>query len=684
MLDLSGLNKEQQEAVKQVDGALLILAGAGSGKTKTITTRLAYLISQGIPPENTLTLTFTNKAAKEMKNRAYELLDTMKIPRTKEPLLCTFHHFGMMILKRYIHLLGYKNNFSILDTTDKKKIIKDLLKDSKDRDFSFYLRHIESVKNDLISEEEHYNLSLISGKSKIAYDLYHRYNNILKANNYLDFDDLLYLVYVLLNKYEDIKRHLSEEFLYIIVDEYQDTNKLQLEILKLLCFTHQNICVVGDEDQCIYSFRGSRIDNILNYEKQFKNVKIIRLEQNYRCTQNILDLANKVISNNNQRLGKKLFTKKQSTHNVELEGYSNAYEEAKSVVLKIKSLIQNGSKPSQIAVLYRLNNLSMLLEEELMKNNIAYALIGSLSFYERMEIKDAMAYLRLIYNPNDDISFMRIINTPKRGLGDTFLAKLQVFANEKKLSLFEALDLIDATKKQKENINKFLEIINNAHFADNLDDVINIINKDIDLSLAYVSMDNYEDKCENIKTFFASLKDKASLNTIGEILNELTLYDSHLKMDKDSEVYLMSVHASKGLEFENVFLVGFEEDTFPSRMNDNIEEERRLCYVAFTRAKERLFISYSHSRMKQSKIKSRFISEAFDSEFCDDFDDSSSFSQKFFNEKQLGFSKGDRVSHKLFGIGRVVEVNNQGSYVKLKINFAGNTKDIISTFVEKI
>lgn len=689
---LDGLNEKQKEAAMVVDNPLLILAGAGSGKTKTITTRLAYLISCGIPADNTLTLTFTNKAANEMKSRAYAMLNKLNITKFKEPLLCTFHHFGLMVLKRYIHLLGYKSDFLIIDTADRKKIIKDILKDYNDKDFGFYSRYIQDVKNELISEEEQEKQALISDKQKIAHKVNLQYNSILKANNYLDFDDLLFLTWKILKTYDDVKNALSIEYQYITVDEYQDTNKVQFEILMLLCSTHRNLCVVGDEDQCIYSFRGSKIDNILNFSKQFNDAKVIYLEENYRCSSHILDMANKVIANNTQRLGKKLFTQIKKDNHTKITSYSNAYDEAEGVISSIKSLLSSGVKPNDIVILYRLNSLSMLFEEELMKNGIAYTIVGSLSFYERMEIKDVVAYLRLIHNIDDDISFSRIINTPKRGLGDAFLNKLKSIAYEKNISLFKALDFIDASKKQAANINEFKQIINKARQNNDMHEIIKIMNTDLDISSAYVGLDNYDEKCSNIVTFFSSLKDKANNSSLGDILNELTLYDPHSKATKESEIYLMSIHASKGLEFENVFIVGMEEDIFPAKMNGNIEEERRLCYVAFTRAKTRLYVSYAGFRMGMPKIKSRFISEACGNDFYDDLNDfkneqnntNDDFNQRFFSDDKIEFEKGDRVKHKLFGVGRVIEVNKDRAFTKLKINFAGSIKDIISDYVDKI
>jgi DNA helicase-2/ATP-dependent DNA helicase PcrA len=661
---LNELNNEQKEAATHIDGALLILAGAGSGKTKTITTRLAYLLSLGIDPANTLTLTFTNKAASEMRERALRMIQG---GAAHPPLLSTFHKFGLMFLKLYIHLIGRKNTFVIIDGDDQKKILKSI---STDLPLSFVSKEISKYKNSFLNADEVYSLAKDTTYKKLAH-IYDKYQKYLLENNLVDFDDLLLLTYTILNENDDLCREISDKYKYIMVDEYQDTNEIQLLLLKKLCRTHNNICVVGDDDQSIYGFRGANHKNILNFEKDF-NAKVIKLETNYRSTNQILNAANSLISFNKQRYDKKLKSALGDGKAIELLSNYNEMAESEAIAKRIKNLINRGVNPKDIAILYRINALSRSIEDGLRTYGITYKLVGGMRFYEREEIKDLISYLRVFVNPNDDYSFKRIVNKPKRGIGKTTVLKLEEAKGEKSFLEFIKEDgLSFLSKKAAKTLKDFEKTI---QFLSSLsiEELPEAIEKTLELSTSYKD----EDKRRNVEEFYGMMHERSDLN-LREFLNELSLESDQDKIT-DEMINVMTIHASKGLEFEHLFVIGMEEGFFPLNEAD-IEEERRLAYVAITRAKKELTLSYVESRYirgQRSRVsKSRFLTEA------------GLIRGERVNLKEApsggAFKVGGLVKHKVFGTGRILGINKAGNKTKLKIDFGHNIREILSDFVEK-
>lgn len=680
----TGLNESQKEAASHIDGPMLILAGAGSGKTKTITTRLAYMIGEvGIPAINTLTLTFTNKAASVMKNRALDLLNS-----NENPLLCTFHKFGLLFLKLHIERLGRKNNFIIIDNDDSKKILKELISDDKTSPHQI-LQFISHFKNesksvqdvfsdlDLLKDNENKHQAL----QKIAI-YYQNYQEYLLKHNFVDFDDLLLLTNTLLENDQNFAKEQSSFYHYITVDEYQDTNALQYKILKNLCCVHENICVVGDDDQSIYSWRGAKIENILNFQSEFSNVKLVKLEQNYRSVGMILKAANNLISHNKKRLGKTLLCTKDEGEDIQILNSDNEKIESALVTKKIKELLNAGVYAGEIAVLFRINALSRSIEEAFMKEKIPYKLLSGMRFYERLEIKDLICYLRILINPNDDLSFKRIINRPKRSIGEKALQNLEDYAQKRKISLFEALCESDggvgifSLKKAQNETKKFIQNIYKLREYSDLKKMIENFEELFALKEFYALQEDGDERVLNIDEFYASIKEKIKeepQTTLEDILSEISLLSDQDGIEGEC-VYLMSVHASKGLEFDHVFIVGLEEGFFPLNESD-IEEERRLAYVAITRAKKCLSLSIAKSRFYRGSRteldSSRFLEE-------------SQLTKKISMSKtEQGYHKGDLVKHKIFGIGRVISVNKSAKEEKLTINFGGIERIIMASFVEK-
>ena len=678
---LATLNEAQQDAATCIDGPILILAGAGSGKTKTITTRLAYLISLGIDPANTLTLTFTNKAASEMRERALSLLEEVSYP----PLLCTFHKFGLLFLKFNIERIGRKNSFVVIDTDDKKRILKSFSTDT------------ELPVGMISSEISRYKTSLIDPKTawekaeQKSYQLiakfYDQYENYLVSNNLVDFDDLLVLPYKILDENEDLCESMSKRYGYIMVDEYQDTNELQYKLLRKLCHSHTNLCVVGDDDQSIYGWRGANIKNILEFHETFDNVKVVKLEKNYRSTNQILKAANDLIEHNRGRLGKILESTKGDGKAIEVLESHDENIESLSIARKIKKLILSGVSPRDIAVLYRINALSRSLEEGLNKEQIPYNMVGGVKFYERAEVKDVISYLRVIANPHDDFSIKRIINRPKRGLGKVTIDRLFKAAYENQQSLFEYITCnektieTEATKKAALALKEFVQ---NITYLQSLQqnstyDMIDAIEEAFSLKEYYNNQPDSLERLSNIDEFYGLFRDFVKQNPqmgVDDFLNELALQSDQDQIDSDN-ISIMSIHASKGLEFEYLFVIGLEEGFFPLIGDgSDIEEERRLGYVAITRAKKELTLSYSGSRFYKGRrtelSKSRFLKEAG---VCEG---------SLILEKTTSFKKGDLVKHKIFGIGRITEVSKVGREFKLQINFSGTKRDILASFVEKI
>lgn len=678
---ISKLNEAQQEAVKQIDGSILILAGAGSGKTTTITTRLAYLLDiVGIPAANTLTLTFTNKAALEMRERALNMLQD----NTHPPLLCTFHKFGLLFLKFNIHLLNRKNNFVVIDTDDKKKIIKKL---NNELPTPLIASEISRYKNSLLSPDEVYKQAELYNYQVIA-KVYEEYEKYLLDNNLVDFDDLLAITYKILDSNEELAITTSKKYQYIMVDEYQDTNELQLKLIQKLCLTHNNICVVGDDDQSIYGWRGAHIRNILEFDQDFKDSKIIKLQKNYRSKQPILDASNSLIQHNRSRLGKELISTRGSGDEITILYSENENEETKKITSMISKLIDSGTKPKNIAILYRVNALSRALEDGLNRSKISYKLVGGLKFYDRAEIKDIVSYLRLITNIHDDFSFKRVVNKPKRGIGKATLDKIELAALKNGISIFGYIDQIDmhtlqtiVKAKNAKTLKQFIEDIKEARLISqqSVYQFIEYIEDQFHLKDIYSNLPDGQDKILNLDEFYGMFREYVKENpqtTLDEFLNDIALQSDQDEVEGDS-VYIMSIHAAKGLEFDNVFVIGLEEGFLPLIGDGNdLEEERRLGYVAFTRAKETLTLSHSQSRFYKGRrgelLKSRFLNEAG---LC---------KGSLIIEKNQIFKKGDLVRHKIFGAGRILGVSTSGKETKLKINFSGSHRDILASFVEKL
>ncbi len=676
-----GLNEAQSEAVKKIDGPMLILAGAGSGKTKTITSRLAYLLDEvGIPAANTLTLTFTNKAAKEMRERALSMIKPTSFP----PLLCTFHKFGLLFLKFHIHRLGRKNNFVVIDTEDKKRIIK---KFNSEVPLPLIASEISRYKNSLLTPSEAYAQAELENYKAIA-KIYEQYEAHLHENNLVDFDDLLALTYKLLYENEDLAKETSEKYQYIMIDEYQDTNELQFRLLKKLCTSHNNLCVVGDDDQSIYGWRGANIRNIIEFDKDFDDTYVVKLENNYRSTEPILEAANSLIEHNRNRLGKKLVSTKGKGKDVTTMSSHDEGEEANKIANAISELLTSGVKADDIAVLYRINALSRSLEEGLARHRIPYKLVGGLRFYDRAEIKDLISYLRVVTNVHDSFSLKRIINKPKRGLGKATIDKLEIVSMQAEKSIFEFIDTSSITELEalikKKNTTTVKKLVEDIKFVAKAAqeasyELIDLLEESFKIKSIYENMPDSYDRLSNIDEFYGLFRDFIKQNpstSLDEFLNELTLQSDQDQVEGES-IYIMSIHASKGLEFKHVYIIGLEEGFLPLIGDgSDTEEERRLGYVAITRAESELTMSHVASRFYKGRrtelSKSRFFKEAG---LCEG---------SFILEKSTSFKKGDLVRHKIFGAGRILGVSKAGKDFKLKINFGGSHRDILSSFVERL
>ena len=684
---LNALNPSQREAVEHIDGAMLILAGAGSGKTKTLTTRLAYLVGEvGIDPANTLTLTFTNKAAAEMRERALSL---MPAKVSYPPLLCTFHKFGLLFLKFHIEKLGRSNAFVIIDSDDKKRLLRSIAKDLKvDLNIAFIASEISKYKNSILSPEVVLDKAELADYKKVA-AIYAQYQSNTIENNLVDFDDLLMLTYQILKEDDTLRKETSNRYKYIMVDEYQDTNELQFQLLELLSSEHNNLCVVGDDDQSIYGWRGANIRNILEFADNFETCKTVKLETNYRSTTPILTAANTLIEHNSTRLGKKLTSHKGEGEKVKLLHSLDESMEAKAIAHEIQKLLDTGVSPEEIAVLYRINALSRSLEEGFTKAGLGFKLIGGMRFYERAEIKDIISYFRVLSNPHDDFSLIRIINKPKRGIGKASIEKLQKAAFDAHISMYEYIEKSVAgilptviSKKVSTSLAQLIEDITllQDEIKHTLGNFITLFEERIKLKDHYAGMVDGMDRILNIDEFYGFFRDAVIKNpdlTLDEFLNDISLQSDQDQLEEDT-ITIMSIHASKGLEFEHLFVIGLEEEFFPLLGEGcNMEEERRLGYVAITRAKSDLTLCYVDSRFYKGRRKmidkSRFLGEAG---LIQDT------SLKI--TKQAAFKKGDLVKHKIFGIGRVQAANKSGKEYKLLINFGGNKKEILSSFVQSI
>ncbi len=673
-MNLEELNKEQKEAVLYNDGPLLIIAGAGAGKTKTLTTKVAYLIEEkNVSPYNILAITFTNKAAKEMKDRIYLQIGSL----AKKLQVSTFHSFGLKLLRENYKKLGYDSNFVIMDSDDSltvvKKIIKDMNLDPKIYNPRAIRNKISSCKNEMTTPEQ-YERYAVSDYEKVVKEVYEKYNIKLQKNNSVDFDDLLLLPIELFKKYPDVLEKYQDLYKYILIDEYQDTNEAQYILTKLLSEKNRLITCVGDDSQSIYSFRGANYKNILNFEKDYKDAKTILLEENYRSTSTILDAANQVIKNNKMRKDKNLWTSRGKGEKIKYYRAYNERDEAQYVIRKIKELINRNVDYKDIAILYRTNAQSRVLEEELLKDNMPYRVIGSFYFYSRKEIKDLIAYLRLIHNTKDNVSLLRVINTPKRGIGLKTIENLTTKADLENISIYDAITS-GKELEFKKIIEKLIDISKDITLTELIDKVLDAsgMRKDLESDETLESEIRLEN-LEEFKSITKSFEEREGLISLEEFLLEISLIsDVEEYKDDPNRISLMTVHSVKGLEFNHVFVVGMEEGIFPhinSLMdNSEVEEERRLCYVAITRAKDDLHLVNARRRTlfgnEQVNPVSRFIGE-IDKELIESNLKEDEPQQKqekinkdeMFREEEVDYQVGDFVYHETFGTGKVVEVTN--------------------------
>ena len=694
------LNDKQLDAVKSIGSPNLIFAGAGSGKTRVLTHKIAYLIKEvGIPPENILAVTFTNKAAQEMKSRVQELLnfDISSIS------IGTFHSISAQILRKEIHHLGFSNNFIIYDQPDSisviKESIKDLGLDVKQFEPKTFKNHISSLKNQLISPSDAESMADDFLSKKVA-QVYKIYQNQLQKNSALDFDDLLLKPLELFKKNNNILEKYQNKYHYVLVDEYQDTNKPQFKLIHSLSINHREICVVGDDDQSIYGWRGADISNILNFSEAFGESKIFKLEQNYRSTQNILDAAYHVISKNHNRADKRIWTDNKNGDPIYIVENSSDFNEADKIIdLITKNTSNEKYNLSDIVILYRTNAQSRIIEDKLRRQSIPYHIIGGVKFYERKEIKDVLAFLRVIVNQSDNVSLLRIINFPARGLGKTSIEKIIQFSKQNNLTLFDSLNQIDNIQiglSQKSTIKAFYKnIIKLSNKIDSLS-IYELTNEIIEL----FQIKNHYDKQNtsesnerwlNIQELINGIIDYVSeneKNTIIDFLEEVSLLTDIDKWnDEVKQVTLMTIHSSKGLEFPIVFIAGLEEGLFPISQyldqNDELEEERRLFYVGATRAMEKLYLSYSKFRRRYGAeitpmIVSRFIKELPEKNIKflqKDFRADNRFISKNTKvKKEQNFKNGLIVQHSLFGKGKIINVDGLGINAKLTVIFNGNVQ----------
>ena len=714
---MSNLNDKQLEAVNTIDGPVLILAGAGSGKTTVLINRIGNMIeSKNIPPWNILAITFTNKAANEIKERLELTLGEQALNINTG----TFHSLCVRILRRDCEKLGYKSGFAIYDSADQLTLVKDCIKELGYNDKDFPPRLVLSIISD--AKDKMITPSIFESDAGADYRLakiakiYTLYQSKLKRFNAFDFDDLIMQTVLLLEKNSDVLEFYQRKFRYIMVDEYQDTSHCQFRLVHNLAKAHNNICVVGDDDQSIYKFRGADISNILDFEKQFKNAKVIKLEQNYRSTKQILDAANEVIKNNKGRKSKALWTDK--TDGDKIIGYEaqNEREEAYYIVNKITELLNQGFSYKDIAVLFRMNAQSRVIEEVFMNNSVPYRLLSGTKFYDRKEIKDIVAYLRLISNPDDDISLTRIINEPKRSIGKTTVDKLAVIASKYGISIYNVIKNIsnyEDLSKSAQKLLGFAKMIDELVEMKNKVSLNELVSKMLDMSgyvLALEMENTVESKTrlENVKEFMSlvlEFEKNGETGTLEEFLEGVALVSDLDALDEENNaVVVMTLHSAKGLEFPAVFLTGLEDGLFPSQRSlteeGGVEEERRLCYVGITRAKKKLFMLNSKSRMifgsTTYQVPSRFLDEIPDTMIERTGKkpaSSSTYTEKKFttifdrnakiNTGSSDFSVGERVSHAKFGAGTVLAVTPMGSDAKLQIAFDdAGTKNLMATFAK--
>lgn len=662
---LEGLNDKQYEAVVNYEGPSLIIAGAGSGKTKVLTHKIAYLMQEkGIKPWNILAITFTNKAANEMKERVEKLVGEV----ARDMWIGTFHSICVRILRRYIDRIGFESSFIIFDTSDQRTMIKNCLKDLNIDDKMFTDRvvasEISNAKNEMLEPDAY--LARANGdfrKEKIA-SVYTLYQKRLKENNAIDFDDIINFTIKILTENPDVLEYYTEKFQYVLVDEYQDTNKAQFMLVSLLASRYGNITVVGDNDQGIYSFRGADISNILNFERDFPGTKIIKLEQNYRCTGNILNAANAVIKNNEVKYDKKLWTENEKGNLPIVYKAEDEYDEARYLVEQINHLKREEYyNYSDFAVLYRMNTQSRAIEEILVREDIPYKIIGGLKFYERKEIKDIIAYLRLIFNPNDNLSLMRIINEPKRGIGKTSLEQVQKIAEENSKSLYEVIKDAASYGLNRVFVNsrEFIETIEELRGLVGQVEISELIKETLNKTgytkaLELENSIEAENRIENLEEFLTvaiEFEEQSAENSLAEFLESITLSSDIDNLEEDADcVTLMTLHSAKGLEFPVVFLVGMEEGIFPGYKSigepKELEEERRLCYVGITRAKSNLYFTCAKHRTifgsTSYNAMSRFIEE-IPEEYLEGLEEIQNNKENMANESPYGWQYGNARSN---------------------------------------
>ena len=737
------LNEPQREAVLHTDGPLLILAGAGSGKTRVLTHRIAYLIDErGVNPWNILAITFTNKAAEEMRQRVDSLVNF----GAESIWVSTFHSACVRILRRFIDRLGYDNRFTIYDTDDQKTLMKEVCR-KVDIDTKVYkernlLAAVSSAKNEMILPDEfELNAGGDFGQLKIA-KVYREYEAQLKANNALDFDDLLVKTVQLLETQPDVLEYYQERFRYIMVDEYQDTNTVQFRLVRLLAGKYRNLCVVGDDDQSIYKFRGANIRNILDFEHEFPDAHVVRLEQNYRSTGNILNAANGVIRNNRNRKEKTLWTDNGEGEKIQLRQFDTAFDEAEYIAEDIKKEVQEGASYNDSAVLYRTNAQSRLFEEKFIAMNIPYKIVGGINFYARREIKDLLAYLKTVDNGQDDLAVRRIINVPKRGIGLTTINRIQESADERGIGFYEALlapELIPGVGRSASKLDSFAALIEYFKGQTEKESITDLLREIIEKT-GYVESLEAEDKVEaesrieNIDelvnkaaAYEEDCQDRGEEASLSGFLEEVALVADIDSLDEDQDyVVLMTLHSAKGLEFPHVYLAGMEDGLFPSYMtitsddNEDLEEERRLCYVGITRAEEKLTLTCARRRMVRGETQfnkmSRFIKEIpmelidtgnrkieegtqipvqntyshakeafrarpFASQFSASQSSGKTTGKQPFSSLQKGsqilagksgslsYQVGDRVRHTKFGEGTVLEIKEGGRDYEVTVEF---------------
>ncbi|RKY04591.1 DNA helicase PcrA [Candidatus Poribacteria bacterium] len=696
MLDkiLGELNPAQREAVLHTEGPLLILSGAGSGKTRVITHRIAYLIKgKGVPPFNILAVTFTNKAADEMKRRLEELIGLV----ARAVWMGTFHSICARILRKEIHRLGYSPNFSIYDESDQLGLMREIFRDLNISERSYspraILSAIERAKHELIDPEQ-YEKSATEYFEIFVSKLYREYQGRLRANNALDFGDLIMICVKLFEEFPEVLERYQERFRYILIDEYQDTNHAQYRLVNMLAAKYRNICAVGDDDQGIYSWRGADIRNILNFERDYPDAKVVKLEQNYRSTQRILDAAYYVISNNRYRKEKRLWTENELGDKIFVYEAEDEAEEGDFVAQEIKRLVREGIRPGEIAVFYRINAQSRTLEDAMRRANIPYKIVGGLRFYDRMEIKDILAYLRVLVNPSDTVSLRRIINVPPRRIGETTVRRLMAYAERNAMTLFEAMEAAAQGKvpevgRAQKPIAEFVGLIKSIDRSARPTLIIQeLLEKTGYINyLLQEGTPEAESRVENVRELLSATEEyeeRVENPTLEGWLEEVSLITSVDEMGEEDKVALMTLHSAKGLEFDVVFITGMEEGLLPHQRSFDseaeLEEERRLCYVGITRARKRVYLTRACIRRlfgyEMYNIPSRFLDE-----IPDDLKHLLKPSEEaimriiaesvgsYRAEAEFDFKKGDLVRHPRWGVGVVTSTSGKGLDMRVTVRF---------------